>query len=246
MLQGTELANVEPEVHWQGDRATLFDEIAQVRNPRLMQALIADVRARGVEIRESVAATGFEVRNGQVAGIHTRSGLIETRRCIVAAGAWTGELMRGLDLYLPIQPVRGQMLLFKGEPVLLSHMVMQGSHYLIPRRDGRILGGSTLEFVGFDKTTTEVARKSLVDAAVAMVPVLAECEVEAQWAGLRPGSPEGIPYIGEHPKIHGLHVCSGHFRNGLVMAPASARLMADLVLGRAPILDPGPYGLDRP
>lgn len=246
LLQNAELAGMEPEVKWANGRAVIFDAIAQVRNPRLLRSLIADVQSRGVVIRESTGASGFESKNSRLTGIRTSAGMIETRCCIVATGAWSGELLRDTGLDLSIEPVRGQMLLFRSGKPLLSHIVLQGGNYLIPRLDGRVLAGSTLEFAGFDKSTTVAARKTLYDSAVKILPALAKCEIEAHWAGLRPGTPKGIPYIGEHREIRGLFVCTGHYRNGLVLAPASAHLMADLVLGRNPILNPGPYRLDRP
>ncbi|MCB1926249.1 MAG: FAD-dependent oxidoreductase, partial [Gammaproteobacteria bacterium] len=109
------------------------------------------------------------------------------------------------------------------------------------RRDGRTLFGSTIEDVGFDKVTTQAARDELFEIATQRFPVLRECPVEAHWAGLRPSSPAGVPYIGRHPRLDGLFVNAGHFRNGIVLGLASARLAADLIVGRTPIVDPAPY-----
>jgi len=119
--------------------------------------------------------------------------------------------------------------------------VLEGSRYVIPRRDGRTLFGSTLEDAGFAKETTTAAYDELHALATARFPVLGRFPVEAHWAGLRPSSPAGVPYIGPHPQVAGLFVNAGHFRNGIVLGPASARLLADLVLGRPPTLDPVPY-----
>jgi glycine oxidase len=111
-------------------------------------------------------------------------------------------------------------------------------------RDGRIVVGSTLEYRGFDKQTTEQAKQELEAFALAHFPSLQEARIEHHWAGLRPGSPNGIPYIGQVPGIDGLYLNAGHFRNGVVLGPASARLMADIVLQRPTILDPTPYAID--
>jgi glycine oxidase len=119
-------------------------------------------------------------------------------------------------------------------------LVTEG-HYVIPRRDGYVLAGSTLEYVGYDKTTTEGAYRELHRAALTMVPALTAYSVEQQWAGLRPGSSQGIPLIGPYPNVEGLYIIAGHFRNGIAMGPASARLLADLILQRLPIIDPEPY-----
>ena len=142
-----------------------------------------------------------------------------------------------------MQPVRGQMLLFGAEPGIISRIVLDRGHYVIPRRDGNVLMGSTLEYTGFHKETTDEALAELSAIAVNRFPVLKDYPITRQWAGLRPGSPQGVPYIGPFPGIEGLYVNSGHFRNGVVLSPASARLLADLVLDRPPIVPPEPYGL---
>jgi glycine oxidase len=163
---------------------------------------------------------------------------------VSCAGAWSGGLLAPLGLRPGISPVKGQMLLFRARPGLVRTIHLAADRYAIPRRDGRVLFGSTVEHTGFDKSTTEDARKELHAIAVARYPALADFEVERQWAGLRPGSPSGIPYIGPHPALANLFVNAGHFRNGIVLGPASARLAADLVLGRGPDVDPAPYAVD--
>lgn len=223
----------------------LFDaSLAQVRNPRLIKALRAALLARGVVLREGIAVQGVITRGGKLAALRTRDEEWGTERCVVTAGAWTGDLMRATGLSLPVHPVRGQMLLIKAEPGTLAHMVMRDSRYLIPRSDGRILVGSTLEEAGFEAKTTVAARQDLWESALSLVPRLGDYPIESQWAGLRPGSPDGVPFIGTHPGIEGLYISAGHYRNGIVLGPASARLAADLLLGRPPILDPQPYGLE--
>ncbi|HEM47619.1 MAG TPA: FAD-dependent oxidoreductase, partial [Alphaproteobacteria bacterium] len=163
---------------------------------------------------------------------------------VVAGGAWSAEIMREM-IPLDVVPVRGQMLLFRAAPETLHRILLQEGRYVIPRRDGRVLAGSTLEYVGYDKSVTEQARAELWEAAVRLVPALADCPVENHWSGLRPGSPEGIPFIGKVGNISGLYVNAGHFRNGVVLGPASARLLADLILERSPIVDPAPYAPSR-
>jgi glycine oxidase len=112
---------------------------------------------------------------------------------------------------------------------------------VIPRRDGRVLVGSTLEYVGFDKQTTGEALDELKRAALELIPNLGTLPIEHHWAGLRPGSPRGVPIIGPHPEIANLYICAGHFRNGVVLGPASARLLSNQLLEGRPILDPTPY-----
>ncbi|RMH85494.1 glycine oxidase ThiO [Pseudomonas sp. AOB-7] len=216
--------------------------VANVRNPRLVKALRAALLAMPkVQLHEQCAVSGFIQEGGRICGVTTADGEIRAERVVLAAGAWSGELLKGLGIDLPVQPVKGQMILYKCAADFLPSMVLAGGRYAIPRRDGHILVGSTLEHAGFDKTPTEVALASLKDSAETLLPALKEAEVVGHWAGLRPGSPEGIPFIGEVPSYPGLWLNCGHYRNGLVLAPASCRLLADLLLGREPIIDPAPY-----
>jgi len=240
-VQSGDIDEIQPGLGGDSDHGFWMPDIAQVRNPRLLAALKRDLQKKSVEIVENEAVTGFDTENGQLCGITTNERKIATDRCIIAAGAWSGEIARQVGLTIPVKPIRGQMLLFKDKPGLLQRIILKNNHYLIPRRDGRILIGSTLEDVGFNSETTELAARELHAIAVAMLPALAGVEIEVQWAGLRPGSPEGVPFIGHHPGIEGLFLCTGHFRNGFVLGPASARLLANLVLDETPIVDPEPY-----
>jgi len=242
-LPAERLADLEPGLGRKGDDEGLWlPEVAQIRNPRLLKALAHSLAVRGVEIHTQTEVLEFITKGNRVQGVRTREDTMSAEGVVVTAGAWTAELLgplAGADWR--IAPVRGQMLLFHAEPGLVRHIVLKRDRYLVPRRDGRILAGSTLEYVGFDKSTTHEAYDELHAAALAMIPALANCSVERHWAGLRPGTPQGIPVIGEHPRRRGLYINAGHFRNGVVTGPASARLLVDLILGRAPCVDPAPY-----
>ena len=223
-------------------QAIFMANVANVRNPRLVKSLKAALLALpGVTLHEQCEVTGFVQDAGNVVGVNTTGGPILGDQVVLAAGAWSGELLGTLGLSLPVEPVKGQMILYKCAADFLSSMVLAKGRYAIPRRDGHILIGSTLEHEGFDKTPTDIALESLKASAIELIPALAEAEVVGHWAGLRPGSPEGIPYIGQVPGFSGLWLNCGHYRNGLVLAPASCQLFVDLLLGRAPIIDPAPY-----
>lgn len=245
VLRAVEIAEVHARVPALGAgfaRAIHMPGVANVRNPRLVKALRAALLAMPkVQLREQCAVSGFIQEGGRIRGVTTADGEIRAERVVLAAGAWSGELLKSLGIDLPVQPVKGQMILYKCAADFLPSMVLAGGRYAIPRRDGHILVGSTLEHAGFDKTPTEVALASLKDSAETLLPALKEAEVVGHWAGLRPGSPEGIPFIGEVPSYPGLWLNCGHYRNGLVLAPASCRLLADLLLGHEPIIDPAPY-----
>jgi len=239
------LHEIAPHLGPRPPTALWMPEIAQVRNPRFVKALRRSLAGR-VTIREQEEVVKLRIDAGRIIGVRTCRGTLAADRVLVCAGAWTGRLFAGLGKWpdLEIEPVHGQMLLFRAEPGRLSPVVLFCDRYLIPRRDGRILIGSTLERTGFVKATTPTAREDLHRAAVELLPPLASAPVEHHWAGLRPGAPQGIPYIGAYPGIRGLYCNAGHYRNGLVTGPASARLAADLLLGRDPIIDPAPYALD--
>jgi len=223
-------------------QAIYMADVANVRNPRLVKSLRAALLALpGVTLHEHCAVEGFIQEGGSIVGVNTAQGEVRGDEVVLAAGAWSGELLASLGLTLPVEPVKGQMILYKCASDFLSCMVLAKGRYAIPRRDGHILIGSTLEHEGFDKTPTESALDSLRASAVELIPALVDAEVVGHWAGLRPGSPEGIPYIGKVPGFEGLWLNCGHYRNGLVLAPASCQLFADLLLGHEPVIDPAPY-----
>jgi glycine oxidase len=215
----------------------LLPWIGQIRNPRLGQALRLRLGQLGIALHENTPVAGW-LRDGErVTGIRTVAGDEHHADAVVlAAGAWSGALGA-----LPVAPVRGQMLLLQAAPSRLKRIVFSQGRYLIPRRDGRILVGSTVEDSGFDKGVTEGARDELLDYAAGLLGDEVRGQVETQWSGLRPGSADGIPYIGAHPSLPGLWVNAGHYRNGLVMAPASAELLADLIEGKATQIDASAY-----
>ncbi|NOZ10895.1 MAG: glycine oxidase ThiO [Gammaproteobacteria bacterium] len=243
LLKGTQVNELEPALGSVSDQAIWMPQIAQVRNPSLMTALRQWLLGRGVEIREGVQVQGFRQCNGRLVGLKVRGGEIEASHCLLAAGAWSGQLLESVGMSLAVEPVKGQVLLLGARPGQLSRIILHKGRYLIPRRDGRVLVGSTVEYAGFDKTVTQAARDDLHQVAISLVPGLADCPTERQWAGLRPGSPHGVPFIDNHIEIEGLYICTGHYRNGFVLGPASARLVVDLILGRQAQLNPRPYSI---
>ena len=234
----------EPNLKPGCNSALWMPEVASIRNPRLGQAL-----RRGLELHpkvtlvENAQVDSFILSGSQVKGVVTSQGELHADQVVVAAGAWSGQLLRQLSVEMPVEPVKGQMMVFKAPVGLINRVVLMAGRYLIPRNDGRILVGSTLEREGFDKQVTAEARESLYQTAIDICPALEQYEVEHHWAGLRPGSPEGVPFIGAVPGYENLTVNAGQYRNGLVLAPASTRLLADLLLGRKPVIDPAPYQL---
>jgi glycine oxidase len=233
------------------DNPLWLSEIAQARNPRLVKSLKQDLINKGVTLIEYCELTNITLAQNRIASINTTTGQFAVNQLIISAGAWTGQLFRKLFPEIlgdapKIAPVKGQMVLFDAKPETLRTMVLDGDQYLIPRRDGKILAGSTVEQDDFNKSTTTAARNQLTEFALKLLPALKNAPLIHHWAGLRPGTEHGIPYIDKHPEISNLSINAGHFRNGLVMGPASAQLMVDLVLGRPTVVAPEPYQLSRP
>lgn len=238
-LKEPALANEFNDVLW-------MPYIGNVRNPRLLEALKRSLHLNpNCRIIEGQSVQKVIVSEGRAWGVATESQEWIADSVLVTAGAWTSTIQGTSQLDFPIEPVKGQMLVFEPQPDLIQSMLMKDGRYLLPRKDGRIVVGSTLEFTGFEKEVTEEGKQALLDSAFNMVPALQRAKIEKHWAGLRPGSPGGMPFIGAVGEIERLFVNAGHFRNGLVLAPASCRLVVDLMLGREPLINPAPFSPSR-
>jgi len=223
-----------------GDDLFLPD-IAQARNPRLLQALRARVEELGGRIVEQCAVQEIVAGAGQVKHLATQQGNFSADAYIVTAGAWSKVLLGEHALHADIKPIRGQMLLFKFDAPPVPYIVLQNDVYLIPRRDGHLLVGSTREDVGFDKSTTEQARAMLLQRGIALLPALRDMPLIRHWAGLRPASPGNIPTIGRHPELSNLYINSGHFRYGVTMSPAAVEVLLNTLNGTPQPFDVSPY-----
>jgi glycine oxidase len=210
----------------------LLPEVAQVRNPRLMQALRKHVEMLGGVVLEQHEVHKFEIVGKHVIALHTTQGKLSADTYIVAAGAWSKTLLGEHALNMDIRPIRGQILLFKFDTPPFLQIVLKDNLYLIPRRDGHVLVGSTMEDVGFDKSTTMEARDSLLTRVREIFPSWADRMPVQHWAGFRPGSPYNIPTIGRHPHLVNLYANSGHFRYGVTMSFASAELLRNEIESR--------------
>ena len=217
-------------------------DIMQIRNPKLIKALKASFDHLSIPYQEQTEVEEVIVENNKVAGVCTKQHRYAADKVIIASGAWSAQFSV-TQSSVDVLPVKGQMIMYKGEPDLVKRIVLSEGHYVIPRKDGRILAGSTLEKIGFDKLVSSSALEELHGAAVELIPLLDDLEVERQWAGLRPGTEKGIPYVCQHDDVEGLYVHAGHFRNGIVLGAASAELMTDIVLDRRPWCDAAPYTL---
>lgn len=217
-------------------------DVAQVRNPRLCKALAAWLAASGVQVHEHEAVTSVKTTGGVFQGMYSKRAFYPARVGVVAAGAWSSQLVASARLF----PVKGQMLLLRGKPGLLPHILLRDGRYAIPRADGYVLVGSTVEHAGFDRQTDTATQTKLQAWASQCVPALAGLPVDRHWAGLRPATEDGVPWVGQVPGSSGLYINAGHYRNGVVTAPASARLIVDLITGgsdTATALDADAYSM---
>lgn len=244
VLKDVALREQEPALNSAVSSALWLPQIAQIRNPRLIKSVVGSLRHRNIVYMEGTDVTTLEIENNRVQGVRTAQTTFRADKVLIAGGAWSANLIKEITRPPQVQPVKGQMILFKGEPGMLKSMILSQGRYLIPRRDGRILAGSTLEYSAFDKSITDNALQDLREAAISLAPQLATLPVEHHWAGLRPGTHQGVPYICQHPDIHGLYINSGHFRNGVILGAASARLMAELICCATPTIDPAFYSFD--
>ena len=244
-LSPGEFARVEPALNPALRVAYFLPDRAQVRNPRHVRALGEAVARHGGRLRPGLAATGFRVESGRLTAVLTAEGPLPCGAAVVAAGPWSAALLAGAGVRVETPPIKGQIVLLKCDRPVLSRIVEHGKNYLVPRDDGRVLAGATEEDAGFDTRSTPAAVRDLLDEALALCPALATAEVEHSWAGLRPGSIDGRPYLGPAPRVAGLFVATGHRRAGLQLSPATAEVIADLVLGRPRRIDLAPFRLDR-
>lgn len=247
-LDPPQLADIEAHVIPQAGgfpMACFLPAEAQIRNPRHLQALLAACRQAGVELRPNKEVREFRTAGNRISCATTDDEQLMAEEFCLTAGCWTGELAKQLGLELPVKPIRGQIVLLSGAQKLLSRNIYVGLRYLAPRRDGRILVGSTMEDVGFIKENTREATIELRRFATDLVPALAKLEVESCWSGLRPGMPDGKPILGQAKHLENTWVATGHFRSGLQLSPATAVVMRSLILGQPPPIDVSSLGLDR-
>ena len=244
---------LEPELAGSITLALLVGRDHRVNNRLLVQALAAAATRAGAVIRTGTPIAALAAAGGRVTGVRLSSGqVVPASRVVVAAGSWSGDI-DGLPGPLPVFPVKGQMLAIDGRgrhngrsgraPV--DRVVHGRGAYLIPREDGRILVGSTVEEVGFRTGPTPRGVGWLIERATALVPALADLPLVETWAGFRPGTPDHLPIIGPDLRLEGLYYATGHFHNGILLAPLTAQALADLILDGSSDAMLEPFGIGR-
>jgi glycine oxidase len=244
LVDGQRLRHLEPAVGELGAAYHLPD-MAQVRNPRHIRALLAGCQCLGVHLQPGCPVSSLEMQGKRVTAVRTDRGPLTAGQFLLAAGAWSEPLLQATGWQPGIHPVRGQIALINTRVPLFQRILLWGARYLVPRPDGRVLVGSTEEDAGFDKRTTTRAISDLLALACLLVPCLAEAHLERCWAGLRPGSPDGLPFLGAVPGFENLFVAAGHFRAGIQLSPATALVMRELLLSEPTTVPLESFRLDR-
>ena len=244
-LSPEDFPRVEPALNPSLLGGYFLPDRAQIRNPRHLKALKAALEIRGVTLLPHTSLIGLERVGERVEGIKTTTGLLPCGQVVIAAGAWSGGLLVGFGARVSTPPLKGQIVMLRGDRPRLRRIIEHGKNYLVPRDDGRILIGASEESRGFDTRPSPEVARDLLDEAVSLCPVLAEAEVERTWAGLRPGSVDTRPYIGRLPGWSNVVIATGHKRAGLQLAPSTAEVVADLVLGRPPRIELSPFAPGR-
>ncbi len=240
-LLPAQLAELEPALA-EPNRPAFYLQERSVDPRALVLAALNAAKHRGVDLSSGDEVTAVNLSKGRASGVTTVKTSFHASKVVNCAGAWSGQIAPHA---FPARPVKGQMLcLAAPSRSLLKHVVRAPEAYLIPRSDGRILAGTTVEEAGFDKRTDVAIIQRLHRAAVAIVPELRNAKILEDWAGLRPGTPDALPILGPTP-TPGYYVATGHFRAGILLAPVTAQVMADLIEGNNPAYDLSPFSPGR-
>src|SRR5437763_11952721 len=234
-LTGDEARAVEPCLSTSVRSALRFPDDHQVDNRKLVEALVIANQRFGVSLISGCGVRKIHIAGGAVSGIQTELGFLSAKKIVGAAGAWSSSIgaEEALLPRLDIEPVRGQMLCFNA-PGFARHVIYSSRGYIIPRRDGRLLAGSTSEHVGFDKRVTEAGVDRIKSMAIEIAPALQNISIIDSWAGFRPRAKDDLPVLGSVEDVNGLFYATGHYRNGILLAPITGEVIAGAILGHSP------------
>jgi glycine oxidase len=237
-LPGEEARRLEPALSPEIRGALHSPKEAQVSSPHLTEALAQAAARRGARFRQNSEVVGFLKEGSRIRGVRLADGRLEGDVVVVAAGAWSGNLGQWLGISIPVRPIRGQIFALKQLPTPVTRMIF-GNGYIAPKGDGTLLVGSTQEEAGFDSRPTAEGVADVLGRVLAMVPALRGATFCQAWAGLRPGSPDNLPILGPVEGLEGLILATGHFRNGILLAPITGKFIAELIAeGREEPLKP--------
>ncbi|MGI8556533.1 MAG: glycine oxidase ThiO [Pyrinomonadaceae bacterium] len=230
-LSAAEILKIEPNVSPAIFGGLFFPNDWQVENRKLLTALRKYSVENGIEIFNETEIKNLLIETGKITGAETSNEKFFAEKVVLATGAWTSLIKIGnTDLPLKIAPVRGQMLAFQTAEKLFSKVIYSPRGYIVPRRDGRVLAGATVENAGFEKSVTAAGIEFLRGHTFEIAPRLANLQMAEKWAGLRPSAADGLPVLGEFAGIENLFVATAHYRNGILLAPKTAEILADKII----------------
>ncbi len=222
-LRLDEAYRLEPALNRQARAAALLPYEASVDNRLLTDAVLAAAGRAGVEVRAGLAVTSLAREASRCSGVTAGGEKFAAKHVVLAAGCYSGGI-EGMSRYAPTRPVRGQMVALRPSRIELHCVLRSPRGYVVPRSDGRVIAGSTLENVGFEKRLTPAGLAQILSAALELAPGLADAEVVETWCGLRPDTPDHLPVLGP-TDVEGLIIATGHYRNGILLAPVTAKLV---------------------
>jgi glycine oxidase len=226
-LRAEDARELEPALSEDVEAAVLRPEERSIDNRALTSAVLEAARRSGAEIFPDASVKGIWRDGNRCAGLILQDEKVEAKWTIVAAGCFSAAI-EGVAVYAPVRPAKGQMVALRAEEVKMRRVLWSEHIYLVPRNDGRILAGATVEYVGFDKRTTAGGIEKILSAAIELAPGLANARIEETWAGLRPDSPDHLPILGP-TDLDGLLMATGHFRSGILLTPITGRLIREWV-----------------
>ena len=227
LLTGPEAREIEPSLTGEIRGAIHRPDEASVDNRLLTEATLEAARRKGVEIFPGNGAKALWSDGAICKGLQLQNGRVEARWTVIAAGCFCARI-DGVSAYAPVTPAKGQMMALRCDSVNLKKDLWFGHMYLVPRNDGRIIAGSTVEYEGFDRNVTVAGMKTILGGAISLVPALESARIEETWAGLRPDSPDHLPILGP-TDLDGLLIATGHFRSGILLTPITASLIREWV-----------------
>lgn len=240
------VANEFPQLTDHQYGGALFEEDGQVNSEKFVRAVAQAALLKGATLQEQLNFVTLKIEQGRVTGIHTNTGDITAEKIILAAGAWTDQLLEPLHIKLGLEPIRGQLAVFDTPTRILPIPVYTRSRgYVTPKQDGYTLVGSTVEHAGFDAHSTEAAKTQLLTQASELLPMLANKNLRGMIAGLRPGSPDELPFLGPLPEHPNVIIAAGHYRNGILLAPVTGQIVSDLVDQKTPSISLVPFSSTR-
>jgi glycine oxidase len=226
-LSAADARELEPALSSELEAAVLRPDEASVDNRALTSAVAIAAAQAGVKFFAGRHVKAIRQDAGRCAGLIVDDEKIEARWTVIAAGCYSAEI-EGAVNYAPVRPAKGQMIALRARNVSIERVLWSEHVYLVPRNDGRIVAGATVEYVGFDKEVTAGGLQKILNGAVEIAPALANANIEETWAGLRPDSPDHLPIIGA-AGLDGLLIATGHFRSGILLAPITARLIREWI-----------------